>query len=131
MNEYLIFAVVVTLLALLPVIASIAYAVALRTSLVRRTRFVLVASWLAYGVYGAMLALSLPLVTASEPLLSGVCDENSSSPALACTFGRWTYEFGWMVGIAIWLILAALVIHKLARKYWNPVAAVVWPANEG
>ena len=74
-----------------------------------------------------MLALTGPVILAFEASLSGVCGLDDQKPlSVACVVGRWLYEFGWVVAIALWLVVSVAVIHTLARRHWNAIAAAVW-----
>ena len=131
MDNDLALAFVIAALALLPVGLSATYGITFGRQLLAKKRFVLIGSWLAYGIYGAMLALAAPIVLAFEPLLSGICGaDDSQHPSAICIVARWTYQFGWLVAIALWLVLSIVAIHMLASRYWNPLVATLWGRDE-
>ena len=82
-------------------------------------------AWLSYGVLGSMTALAMPVAFALEPLLVGACDrEHTGSRSLSCTVGTWVYECGWLVALALWVVLSLVAIHKLATKHWESVVTI-------
>jgi len=130
MGNDLALAFVIGALVLLPVGLSAAYGLTFGRQLLAKRRFVLIGSWLAYGIYGALLALTAPVVLAVEPVLSGICGTEDSQHASAiCIAARWTYQFGWLVAIALWLVLSIVAIQKLAR-HWNSLLVTVWGRRE-
>jgi hypothetical protein len=125
METYAFAAFVVALSVLWPMLVCIAYVVLVRPRLQLPAKFVLLGSWLSYGVLGSMTVLAAPVVFALEPLLEGACNRGHGEPqSLSCIAGTWIYDSGWMVALALWVVLSLITIHALAVKHWKSLANI-------